>query len=33
VAAGKYNDGSQEMRMVLANRLHDGMKGAIAAAG
>jgi hypothetical protein len=33
VAAGKYNDGSHEMRMVLANRLYEGMKGAIAAAG
>jgi hypothetical protein len=33
VAAGKYNDGSHEMRMVLANRLYDGMKAAIAATG
>jgi hypothetical protein len=29
VAAGKYNDGSHEMRIVLANRLYDGMKAAI----
>ncbi len=33
VAAGKYNDGSHPIRMVLANRLYDGMKGAIAASG
>jgi hypothetical protein len=33
VAAGKYNDGSHEMRQVLANRLYEGMKGAIAASG
>jgi hypothetical protein len=33
VAAGKYNDGSHPMRMVLANRLCDGMKAAIAATG
>lgn len=33
VAAGKYNDGSHPMRMVLANRLYDGMKAAIAASG
>jgi len=33
VAAGKYNDGSHEMRSVLANRLYDGMKAAIAATG
>jgi hypothetical protein len=33
VAAGKYNDGSHEMRMVLANRLYEGMKAAIAATG
>jgi hypothetical protein len=33
VAAGKYNDGSHEMRMVLANRLYDGMKTAIAGGG
>ena len=33
VAAGKYNDGSHEMRMVLANRLYDGMKAAIHASG
>jgi hypothetical protein len=33
IAAGKYNDGSPEMRMVLANRLYDGMKAAIAASG
>jgi hypothetical protein len=33
VAAGKYNDGSHEMRAVLANRLYEGMKGAIAATG
>jgi hypothetical protein len=31
VAAGKYNDGSHEMRTVLANRLYDGMKAAIRA--
>jgi hypothetical protein len=30
VAAGKYNDGSPEMRPVLADRLYQGMKGAIA---
>ncbi|MCC6366501.1 MAG: hypothetical protein IT165_23535 [Bryobacterales bacterium] len=28
VAAGKYNDGSREMRPVLARRLADGMKAA-----
>jgi len=33
VAAGKYNDGSHEMRSILANRLYDGMKAAIAATG
>ncbi len=33
VAAGKYNDGSHEMRGVLANRLYEGMKAAIAATG
>ena len=33
IAPGKYNDGSPEMRMVLANRLYDGMKAAIAASG
>jgi len=33
IAAGKYNDGSHEMRMVLANRLYEGMKGAIKASG
>jgi hypothetical protein len=31
VAAGKYNDGAHENRAVLANRLYDGMKAAIAA--
>jgi hypothetical protein len=31
VAAGKYNDGSHENRTVLANRLYEGMKAAIAA--
>ncbi len=33
VAAGKYNDGSHPNRMILANRLYDGMKAAIAATG
>jgi hypothetical protein len=33
VAAGKYNDGSHANRIVLANRLYDGMKGAIRANG
>ncbi len=33
IAAGKYNDGSHEMRVVLANRLYDGMKAAITASG
>ena len=33
VAAGKYNDGSHEMRMVLANRLYEGMKAAVKASG
>ena len=33
VAAGKYNDGSHPMREVLAHRLYDGMKGAIADSG
>src|SRR5208337_1957393 len=33
VAAGKYNDGSHERRIVLASRLYDGMKAAIAATG
>jgi hypothetical protein len=33
VAAGKYNDGSHEMRAVLAGRLYEGMKAAIAATG
>jgi len=33
VAAGKYNDGSHEMRIILANRLYDGMKAAIKASG
>jgi hypothetical protein len=33
VAAGKYNNGSHEMRMVLANRLYEGMKAAIEASG
>src|SRR5262249_14198900 len=28
VAAGKYNDGSPEMRPILARRLADGMKAA-----
>jgi hypothetical protein len=28
VAAGKYNDGSQQMRPILARRLADGMKAA-----
>ena len=28
ITAGKYNDGSHEMRPVLAGRLADGMKGA-----
>ncbi|MDD5521791.1 MAG: hypothetical protein PHI84_13320 [Kiritimatiellae bacterium] len=28
VAAGKYNDGSHEMRGILAGRLADGMKRA-----
>ena len=31
VAAGKYNDGSHEARLQLAERLYQGMKGAIAA--
>jgi hypothetical protein len=31
IAAGKYNDGSAEARLRLAERLHEGMKGAIAA--
>lgn len=31
VAAGKYNDGSPEMRPILARRLADGMKAAWAA--
>ena len=31
VAAGKYNDGSHEARLQMAERLHQGMKGAIAA--
>ena len=29
VAAGKYNNGSDEMRAVLANRLYEGMRAAI----
>jgi len=33
VAAGKYNDGSHELRIVLANRLYEGMKAAIKASG
>jgi hypothetical protein len=33
VAAGKYNDGSHPMRAVLADRLYEGMKAAIAASG
>ena len=33
VAAGKYNDGSHPMRAILANRLYEGMKAAIAATG
>ena len=33
IAAGKYNDGSHPMRSVLANRLYEGMKAAIAATG
>ncbi len=33
VAAGKYNDGSHPLRMVLADRLYDGMKAAIASSG
>jgi len=33
VAAGKYNDGSHEMRPILAHRLYEGMKAAIAASG
>jgi len=33
VAAGKYNDGSHEMRIPLANRLYDGMKAAINVTG
>jgi hypothetical protein len=33
VAAGKYNDGSHEMRILLANRLYEGMKAAIDASG
>src|SRR5262249_2737242 len=33
VAAGKYNDGSHEMRILLANRLYDGMKAAINGTG
>jgi len=33
IAAGKYNDGSHELRIVLANRLYDGMKAAIKASG
>src|SRR5208337_2540477 len=33
VAAGKYNDGSHENRTVLANRLYNGMKAAIADTG
>jgi hypothetical protein len=33
IAAGKYNDGSHPMRMVLAGRLYDGMKAAIKASG
>jgi hypothetical protein len=33
VAAGKYNDGSQEMRIQLADRLYEGMKAAVAATG
>jgi len=28
VAAGKYNDGSKEMRLILAQRLEDGMRRA-----
>jgi hypothetical protein len=31
VAAGKYNDGSHEARLQLAERLYEGMRGAIAA--
>jgi hypothetical protein len=31
VAAGKYNDGSHEARLQLAERLYQGMRGAIAA--
>ncbi len=31
VAAGKYNDGSHEARLQMAERLYQGMKGAIAA--
>ena len=31
IAAGKYNDGSPEARVQLAERLYQGMKGAIAA--
>jgi hypothetical protein len=31
VAAGKYNDGSHEARIQMAERLYQGMKGAIAA--
>jgi hypothetical protein len=30
VAAGKYNDGSPQLRIQLANRLYEGMKSAIA---
>jgi hypothetical protein len=33
IAAGKYNDGSHENRIVLANRLYDGMKATIKASG
>jgi hypothetical protein len=33
VAAGKYNDGSHAMRIVLANRLYESMKAAIKASG
>ena len=33
VAAGKYNDGSHEMRMVLANRLYEGMRASIRSSG
>ena len=33
VAAGKYNDGSHEMRGILANRMYEGMKASIATTG